>query len=361
MLHRPPSHNARHWITKALTVVSVVSVFTLSGSAPLEGASLFPNIPGCPVDKRFSQWGTFAQNGVSFRDFLSTWSDVFTKNACQQVDIFNLLEAIQSAETQLRKKIFACQTSGVQQLSQQLNELRFELEYVRHMMDTDEEKPSPDGSKALVRHPDKVRQLLLDSVVTDRKLVGAERFAELFTKFEAKYAPKIDSYRDCKSEDWEALRETWNGFADSWGGLAPAWKKLKTNTSTKVDALTGPSGRSDEFLSGFVDIKVNGLQPQQTLSGIVNQLEKNAKDAPTPDFLNILKTAEGDYGRYLNQETQAKRRATYEVLYKQFSDSAASQMLKEVQNLNAMIDGSTQPMAKVQQCTAYIAKRQCVK
>ncbi len=356
MLHRP-SHS---WLTKTLTIMSVVGVFTLSGSVPIESASLFPNIPGCPVNKRFSQWGSFAQHGVSFRDFLSTWSDVFTKNACQQVDIFNLLEAIQSAETQLRKKIFSCQTSGVPELGLQLNDLRFELEYVRHMMDTDEEKPSPDGSKALVRHPDKLRQLLIDSLVTDRKLVSAERFGELFKKFEEKYAANIESYRDCKSEDWEALREAWNDFTESFGGLAPAWKKLKTTTSTKAEALVGPSGRSGEFLSGFVDIKLNGLKPQQTLSGIVDQLEKNVTDAPTPDFLNILKAAEGDYGRYIEEEEQAKRRATYEVLYKQFSDRAASEMLKEIQALNKIIDGTTQPMAKVQQCTAYIAKRQCV-
>lgn len=321
--------------------------------------SATPQLGSCPINKRFQNWDVLIKNGVSSTDFLATWGDVLTRNACQRDDIFSLEKALQASQNQLRQKIFACQTgSAIQSLTRQINDLKFEIEYLRNVIDTDDEQPSPDGSKGIVRSPTKLKQLLQQSVVVQRGLVDSARFSELFTKFEAKYASRIDSYRNCKDENWEALRDSWNTFADTWAGLSPAWKKAKKNTEIKVQALTSPM--SDNFLKGLFDVRLNNLSPQQTLTDIAAQLQKNSgKGGAAPDFLNILSGSDVDLSRYDREKDIAERKARYEVLYKEFGDSAADAMLTEVKNLNTTVK-ETLPIAdKVRACTQKVAERQC--
>lgn len=369
MAHPPRNHR----FTTLLALMSVVGGLTLTPISDMPNTQSFirnfvpvaegatPSLGNCPVNKRFEHWDAVIKNGVSSGDFLSSWGDIFFRNACQRDDIFSLQKALEASQAQLRQKIFSCQTGpAVQTLSQQINDLKFELEYVRNAIDTDEEQPSPDGAKGVVRSPEKLRQLLQQSVVVQRGLVSSSRFSELFTKFENKYASRLDAYRNCKDENWEALRESWNSFSDSWAGLSPAWKKLTQNTETKAKALTGPTGRSGQFLSGFLDVRLNGLLPQQTLTDIAAQLQKNSgSGGASPDFLNILTRSTQDLNRYDRDKDIAERKARYEVLYKEFGDSAADAMLTEVKNLNTTVK-ETLPIAdKVRACTQKIAERQC--
>ena len=269
-----------------VTLIMITAFLVGEGSLPsAQGASLFPNIPNCPVSKRFENWNAVVQNSVSFNEFTATWSDVLTKNSCQQGDIFLIHELVTQAQEQLRKKIFSCQTKGITELVAKIHDLQFELEYVRHVVDTDDEKPAPEGSKALVKSPEKIKQLLQKSVVVERKLISAERFGKLFEEFEKKYADKLDGYTNCKSS-WDELTTAWNDFADSWGGLAPAWKKLKKNTEAKSQALNTPVGRSGEFLDGFLDVKLNNLKPQQGISAIARSSSAIAAVALRPTFRN---------------------------------------------------------------------------
>lgn len=351
------AHRTRIPIILGLITISIISVGSSLPGA--QGASMFPNIPNCPVAKRFENWNAVVQNSVSFHEFTATWSDVLTKNSCQQADIFLIHELTDQAQEQLRKKIFSCQTKGITELVAKIRDLQFELEYVRHVIDTDDEKPAPEGNKALVRSPEKIRQLLQKSVVVERKLISGERFEKLFLEFEKKYADRLDAYINCKSS-WNELTDAWNDFADSWGGLAPAWKKLKKNTESKAQALNSPAGRSGEFLDGFLDVKMNGLKPQQGLSAIAQQLQRNSSSGASPDFQQLLSTAENDLGRFNLEQERIERRTRYETLYKEFGDLAASEMLKEIINMNAVIDSTLLNITpNIQKCTAKIAARQC--
>lgn len=384
-----PQHPSARSLSKILTAVGVVVVFTLSGSVDTlglfqsqraEGYSVkYPVVAGCPIDKRFSNWGSFVQNGISTSGFFSNWSDLFTKNMCQLNDINFLQDSLDGAQAQLRQKIFACQTASVAPLVQKVNDLKFEIEYVRHMMDTDEEQPAPDGSKAVVRSPSQLSQLLNDSVVVQRGLVSPGRFSQLFAQFENKYASKIDLYRNCKDGDWLALTTAWNDFVSNWAGLSPAWNKLKKQTSAKVDTLSGPL-ISKNFLKGVLDVRLNNLEPTQTLTGIYKNLTKDSgkknittgdtskgdtskedasKKSVSSDFLSTITAATQDASRYDREKEREQRRAYYEVLYKQFGDTAGNEMLNQTQAMNKVINNTLPIMDGARACTKYIADRQC--
>ena len=324
-----------------------------------EGAT--PSALACPINKRFENFDAVIKNGISSGDFMASWADIFARNACQRDDIFSLQKALESAQNQLRQKVFSCQTgSAVQALSQQINDLKFELEYVRNVIDTDEEQPSPDGAKGVVRSPAALRELLQDTVVVQRGLVDTSRFSKLFETLQTKYAPRVDAYINCKDENWEALRDSWNTFTDSWAGLSPAWKKTKQVTETKMNALTSPVGKTGLYLSGFLDVRLNNLTPQQTLTNIAAQLQKNSgKGGATPDFLNILSKSTQDLSRYDREKDIAERKARYEVLYKEFGDNAAYTMLTEVKSLNTAITDTLPVADKIRACTQKVAERQC--
>lgn len=371
-------------VSKILTTVSIVAVLALSVSVNIfgffqgqraEGYSIqYPVVAGCPVDKRFSNWGSFVQNGISTSGFFSNWSDLFTKNACQLNDINFLQDSLDGAQTQLRQKIFACQNDSIAPLVQKVNDLKFEIEYVRHMMDTDEERPAPDGSKAIIRSPSKLSQLLNDSVVVQRGLVTPARFSQLFAQFESKYASKIDLYRNCQNADWATLGTAWNDFVNNWAGLSPSWNKLKKQTSTKVDSLKGPL-ISENFLRGILDVRLNNLEPTQTLTGIYKNLTKDSgKNTTTPgntsqdgtskksvssDFLSTITAATQDASRYTREKERVERRAHYLFLYSQFNDAASNEMLQQTQAMNDVINKTLPIMDGARACTKYIADRQC--
>lgn len=360
-MKRRTTHSSRHLlkifaatsIATAVLSLSVASIVRPVEAAPVDTSS-------CSVAKRFSNWGGFVSSGISFTDFASNWADIFTRNSCQRADIVAIQNAIDAAQAQLRGKIMSCQSTNIDALTRQINDLKFELEYVRNVIDTDNEKPLLEGSKAIIRSPERLGQLLSDTVVVKRGLVDGARFTTLFGQFQSKYASRLTTYTNCKDEDWEALNTSWDTFTNTWGGLTPAWDKLKKSTTTKFNNVTTPIRWSD-YLSGILDVRLNNLTPQQTLGNIVNKLNGtlSTKSGTSVDFNSVLTTAQQDSARYLNDEDRARQRAYYEVLYKQSGDRAGSGMLSKLREMNLAIKETLPLMDDVRACTKTIADKEC--
>jgi|GEM_PF-2280450 len=350
----------------AIGIIGIIFVPTVSIGASFNpfGSSSYPQIQGCPVNKRFDNWNRFIKDGASFSDFYENWGDIFTRNSCQQQDILSIQKAIEGAENQLRQKIFQCQAGGLTELSTKIHELQFELEYVRHVIDTDDERPAPEGTKGEVRPPAAIIQRMRDNPMLKDGTISSDRFDTLFAATQQKYASRVEQYRNCKDADWAALTKQWNTFTSSWAGLKPAAQQSTKSLANRVNVfLDVPSEHNGRFLGGLLDIKMNQLTPEQNLAGVYNNLTRDLRTGTTksaPDYSTFLDSATNEHDRYNRDAENAKRKAYYEGLYRYTSDASGDEIKKELINMNDVIQNTIQPVIdNVRSCTALIAQRQC--
>lgn len=359
-------------IGKLVTLVACIGAIgatagvSVSSGASFDsfGSATYPKIQGCPVNERFDNWDRFIRDGVGFSDFTENWVDLFQRNTCQQQDIISLQKAIEGTQNQLREKVFQCRSEGLAELSTKIHELQFELEYVRHVVDSDSERPGPDGTKGEVRQPGKILEHMRKNDLLKDGLIDSDRFEELFAETEKKYATRVAKYLDCKNADWTALQAKWNEFTTSWAGLKPAVKESAASAKKRVNIfLQSPTELTSRPLKGLLDIKVNGLTPEQNFAGVYKDLTRDARTgAPkrAPDYSTFLDRVESEHDRYVRDEDATKRKSYYEGLYRYTSDASGEEFKNELVKMNKVIQDTIQPVIdNVRACTALIAERQC--
>lgn len=355
-------------------LVGIVIAPTVSfGASNSFGSVTYPKIQGCPVNKRFEHWDTFIKEGVSFSDFYENWADIFSRNSCQQLDIISLQKAIEGSQNQLRQKVFQCASDGLTELSNKIHTLQFELEYVRHVIDTDDERPAPEGTKGEIRPPAAIMQRMSQIPMLKNGTITNEQFDALFATTQKKYAARVATYRDCKDTDWAALTQQWNNFTSSWAGVKPAVQQSAKNLKGRVKGfLDIPADFNGRYLGGLLDIKMNGLTPEQNFKGVYNDLTRDLRTFdPTkpssqgtpknpPDYGTFLDRVESEHSRYDKDAEDAKRSSYYEGLYRYTSDASGEEIKNELIKMNGIIQATIQPIiGNVRACTALIAARQC--
>lgn len=343
--------------------IAVIPAVSFGASSNFFGSSNFPKIQGCTISKRFDNWDRFIKDGASFSDFTANWADIFTRNTCQQQDILAIQKTIEGAENQLRQKVFQCSSSGLSELSTKIHTLQFELEYVRHVVDTDNDRPAPEGTKGEVRSPAAIVQRMRDNAMLKDGTISNEQFNTLFTATEQKYAARVEAYRNCKDADWAALTTQWNEFTSSWAGVKPAAEQSKKSLAKRVQSFIDvPSDFSGRYLKGLLDIKMNGLTPEQNLAAVYNELTRDVRTgAPKspPDYGDYLNRLETEHDRYAKEEDATKRKSYYEGLYRYTSDTSSTEMSNELKKMNGIIEATQPTINAVRACTALIATRQC--
>lgn len=361
-------HPYHHWIagTLLLGTLGVLAVIGARAMIPAGDAAstkdgMLPNVAGCPIDKRFQQWDTFIKDGVSFRDFTSNWGDIVSRNSCQRDDIDELQRQLAGMQNTLRQRIIMCQQTGISGLAAKINDLKVEIEYVRSAINTDDERPTPDGgNKQLVTPPEKLQQTLYESVVASRKLVDPARFAVLFPQLQQKYAGRIAAYQNCTDTTWSSLVTQWNRFVDTLGGLSPAWRKVKTVVNAgKAKLSDSPPGRSGDLLGGFLDARLNHVAPAKTFDALYRELSKNNPSQRAPDFSQYLEGLDRESSRFTFDESDAQRKALYQARYKDGADDAGAELALEISVLNDEIKGTMPTITSLRQCTQKIAAREC--
>jgi len=351
-------------LLSSMMTVALLSGYSSDVSGASYGVSSYPVIKGCSISQRFDHYDLLRKDGTSFRDFYQNWEDIFSKNSCQQQDIFDLRRQISGVRDATRLKIFKCEGGGIEKLTTKLHELEFELEYVRNVMDTNDEKPDPSGKKAVAFHPDKVMLLMQESRFVKNQVIPMERMNELFGELRQKYSKRVQAYSNCSDKDFEALGEKWNNFTESWAGLSPAVKDASKKTKKEFNTvLYTPSEKIDNFSKGLLDVRVNDVSPRQNFTNLYRQLSgydsKTGKTGTPPTSWEFLDKALNEESRYDSELSRAEKGARYEFVYGHVSDAAVLAIVGEIKELNGVIESTLPPMTRARACVREITKLQC--
>lgn len=365
------------------TYVGMIGLVTEIGFAPATtqggtlGDTLYPKIEGCPINKRFDNWGKLIKDGTSFTDFYENWKDLFSRNMCQQTDILSLQRRIETAQDQLRRKIFACQTGGLDVLSTKIHEMQFELEYIRNVADTDEENPSPadDTDPAEAKQPNspaKISQLMQDSSLIRNGVISADRFPGLFSTMQSKYASRVPDYLNCKNPSWDNLSKAWTDFINNGMGTKKATEDLTKFAKTQFKvAIEIPPIQFGQFFKGLLTVRLNGVTPEQGFKNIYDNLtQKTGKNVALtggqktgggtpPNSWDFLDAVNQESSRFDSDEALAKRQSYYEGIYRYAADAGSEKLVQEIKKTNTVLNDSIKVMSAVQSSTACVASRQC--
>lgn len=315
----------------------------------------------CPITERFSKWGDFLQYGVSFHDWKANWGDIFGRNACQRDDILVIQKNLENTRSQIREKIFACNFGGVADLIATDLQLETALEYVRESVSNHLERTdgNPDNS-VIANDRDTLYRNLFHELVTKRKLYrNREVFDPIFLQVESDYSARIADYVSCSDPVFEELSNKWNNFVESSAGITPAWDRLETAVQTKWKNIKdSPSQRSGNYLGGFLDVKLNGLDSQKTLDDIVQELSKNAPGG-APTFLDTLTANEVEQNRYFTEQNRALRIARYEALYRNGSDDVTVSLAQSLVRINSVIKDTFPVIKGLGDCVTSVGSKQC--
>lgn len=313
----------------------------------------------CPVTERFKRWGDFVQHGLSFDDWTQNWKDIFNRNACQREDIVVLQKRLEKTRTQIRQRIFSCNYKALDSLINLEVRLQIELDYIRRIVESDEERSTGNPDETVLRNRTRVYQEMYSDIVNDRKLVDEVQFNTFFLQIEQKYSDRLSSYTSCENPTWEELSQKWNSFVDSAAGVKPAWDRLETTVSNKWEKVKkSPSQRAGNYLGGFLDIKLNGLDPQKTLTDITQELAE-VSPGGLPTYFDVLDRFEVESQRYAAEDEKVRRFARYEALYRHSSDDVVGALGSKLVELNKIIKGTFPVMENLRSCVSSVAAKQC--
>ncbi|MEK7544598.1 MAG: hypothetical protein AAB551_00530 [Patescibacteria group bacterium] len=343
-----------------LVITLTFSAFLGLKSVEISSAQGTGGQTSCPVTQRYTRWGDFIRYGTSFRDWGANWKDIFGRNACQRDDILAIQKNLEGVRHDIRTKIFNCSAGSLDSLIATNLKLETELEYVRSAVSNHIERTdgNPDNA-VIVNDRDVIYNNLKTELVFNRKLYNSEVFDEIFLKVESDYSGRIADYVSCSDPTFEELSNKWNNFVESAAGIKPAWDKLDTTVQAKWKNIKdSPSQRSGNYLGGFLDIKLNGLNPQQTLGDIVEKLSEISPSG-APSFLDTLNANEAEQSRYFTEQNQAMRLARYEAIYANGSDDVAVSLAASVVRINSVIKDTFPVLKGLGECVSAVASKQC--
>lgn len=341
--------------------LSLAAGFTAVVMSPSVSAGVPSGISGgtCPVTERFQRWGDFVQHGLSFDDWTENWKDIFNRNACQRDDIVVLQKRLEKTRSQIRQHIFSCNYSAVDPLIGLEVRLQLELDYIRRIVESDEERTTGNPHDSVLRNRTRVYQEMYSAIVNDRKLMDETQFNTFFLQIEQKYNGRLPDSISCKNPTWEELAEKWNSFVNSAAGVKPAWDRLETTVESKWKKVKeSPSQRAGNYLGGFLDVKLNGLDPQKTLGDIVQELEE-VSPGGLPTYFDVLDQFEVESQRYEGEDESLRRFARYEALYRHSSDDVVGALGGKLVELNKIIKGTFPVLENLHTCVSGVAAKQC--
>lgn len=313
----------------------------------------------CPVTERFQRWGDFIQHGLSFDDWTENWKDLFKRNACQQEDIIAIQKRLEQTRSKIRQNIFACNYKALDSLINLEVRLQIELDYIRRIVQSDEERTTGNPDDTAVRNRTRVYQEMYSDIVDDRKLLEAAAFNQLFLQIEQKYSGRLSSYANCENPTWEELISKWNTFVDSAAGIKPAWDRLESGVSSKWKKLKdSPWQKAGNYLGGFLDIKLNELEPQKTLGDIAQELAE-VSPGGLATYSDVLDSLSIEGQRYAAEDEKIRRFARYEALYRHASDDVVGALGSKLVELNNIIKNTFPVMENLGSCVSSVAAKQC--
>lgn len=365
-------------LNKIITIGLILLLLPFSG--PIASAVSGVNKPkDCTVAERSENWGSFLTSIVGYDGFTEFWKDIFTRNYCHQYDIDIAQGKLDKLREQIRKAFYTCNNGKARQLEQTYREMFIELNYLRKFADY------VSGDIVLNQN---VRNELKSMIVDKKKWYSEKDFNEIYEDAASKY--DISKYQECEDDVWAELSEKWDEFKEVFSGEEMKeifWNDKAENRFKK--AAQAPPGKSGDFWSGRVNMRLNNVPPEYGKSFFSELFSKEELDDIGDEILNnipvagtssldeesrakIEALAERDISvykyidamrneeqRYSREENQARMIAEYEFLYKDVSDSIIDALTEKIQTLHKTINETYPIIDKVKTCSTKIRDKQC--
>ncbi len=330
-------------------ILSVPAAYAQTGDASGQGGAVM-----CRNGAR--DWGNFLSAVISYDGFVEYWKDILVRynaNMCLYLDIDNLLNRIEKARTQIRNAFYICD-SRAPKLAKTYHELEAELYFLRKYVEV-------GNGNILINSEKGVSNDFINYFVYDKNFFSLEESRVLLEKFISKYKARQETYKNCSDPTWGNLIAKWNEFKENLGGFA-AVKEAAESITKKWDKIVNtPFKRTGGMFGGFLDAKINGLDPETAWSDIAGELDKNTpKGAPSGFTFDQFKAATAsESARYNDQLTRTQYLAQYQQLYQESSDSIVKEIIDRVNYLEQSIISTFPFIDQTAQCTKGVLDKVC--
>lgn len=254
---------------------------------------------------------------------LEPWRDVLSRNQCHSQDILRLIQQGDKMRKRIRDAYITCAKHKLPSLKVAYNRLVAELYYVRHVVD----------GKIIVSLPfDLSTRFFTGAGKTDRntlyermqrKYVSSyfftqEEFDIVFARLEGKYEERKESYINCETDDWNAVKEKWDEFKafftdDAMESFEQGFHDLKARarevgreatTMRSVEFIKGivsgdPGAASIDLLQSMAQVNIAGFEAKEGSGMMGDFLNKSLPTFDSPpthsDIMASIDSAEKVY------------------------------------------------------------------
>lgn len=343
-----------------------MSVIAISSA---QSASAIGEKDACPIINYYNDFDVFLSHLISYENTTEFFKDIFSRNFCWRDDIYSVETQLQKQTAAVRKAYENCDMKSLPKLESKAYDLQMELMYLRFFGINNPDKLD-NQSPVVARDSDAVYNYLERIFVNDRPIFPNESngyFDKFFKSLEDKYKNRLDqkdkdgniiskgSYNTCTEPAWQELNEKWDEFLSTAAGLSPAWEKMKKQTAEKAKQITFPKRNWTSFDS-WLELRTNGVKPQETLNDIYEEFKKNNPFGTYSDFISDIKTSQNRYSAEVVKEDLFTR---YAILYKEDVDESVKAIKQKIEELNATITNTFPIQKTLFKCAATIQEKQC--
>lgn len=347
-------------------VVLLIFVFISSVSgvlaAPDEETSCNP----------LQEWRLFLTPILGWGNFDDYWGD-FLRNYCQYLDIEEVRQELIVSRSLVRQAMYDCNYAFVQE--EKLNYYKFEVElwYLRNFISSKDEI-------SVLKSPAIIKFEIKAKFVDDIGILTEAQADEYFEEFQEKYKDHFEAYQDCKADVTlgdlidkakELVRTIGASSSAGWKEERKAAKTRRGETEEdkkEKEEKGSKEGASSGFWSSLyreqVEHEINQKKPKETVNEIIDKFKRITDDegsgSSSPYFSDVYQYKDQEDVRYDVDINLARKKATYELLYKDTGDSISYAFEKMLLRLNeAIISTNTDIFPDIKTLVETINKKQC--
>lgn len=298
-------------------------------------------------------WDSFLSSVASYDGFVEYWKDIiirYNANICLYNDVDNLLKRLDKVRKQIRAAFYACDIQA-DNLRKSYYKLEAELYFVRKYINTANGNFLFENEKAL-------RNLFIEYFVNDKQFFTLEENNNYFDEFLKRYKSRQEIYLNCKDPTWTNLIEKWNEFNENAAGFAAFEEALETVSKKSQKVLNTPLDRTGNLLGGFVDLRINDLEPEVTLSEIAANLKRTFPSGYT--FEQLQTATDSEKRSHEENISREEFLIQYEHLYKESSGDIINEIVARLDYLDNTIRSTTaNEINQTAKCTKTVIDKTC--
>jgi hypothetical protein len=306
------------------------------------------------------QFSNFITTLLSFDDAKDFFDDLFTRNRCQQDDIFGLDRQIESKMKDLRGMYFdRCASPNIAELQDDIKNLKMEQYFIRHIMPVKEDATFKKDADEL--NIDELKTSLAIKMnkfyVEKKKWLTEEELAEKMDAWSDEYKDRLPEYIDCSSSPWQEVADKWKEFQEGVdelkefaGGKSDSENSRAADQKAEADerkaeASANESGEKNSggaavpgFLEKLVNLRINDVAPQRGTQQLAADLKEQGQ-------LMTLQQAQDltvfELERHDREISKAELLAKYDLLYSKGSADITNDLSNRILEMRLVIEATT--------------------